>query len=72
MTCSSEAEYNQLCSQLQRQDAAYYQDYFLSNWDSIKDMWAGFIVRKHVTYGNITNNLVENFNGKIKQLVTGQ
>ena len=68
MMCSSEEQYIELQIELQM-DSPRFMVYFIKNWDTCKESWAGHFVRQHITFGNLTNNFVESHNKKIKFVV---
>ena len=69
--CSTEVMYEQLKIDLQQLSPVFYEDYFSKNWDTLKKSWVGCFTRTILTYGNLTNNVVESHNQKIKFLVNG-
>ena len=65
----NEADYNTSLDRLVSTEPVF-ASYFVENWDSMKECWAGFSVRQLTTYGNLTNNFVESHNQKIKLAVS--
>ena len=49
--------------------SATFSGYFDANWDPMKEMWAGYIVKHYNHRSHFTNNIVESHNHSIKAIV---
>ena len=65
----SEAQYNELYSQFQRDAPKEVITYFNANWHLIKDEWVLGLKSSCGSFLNFTNNRLESFNGKLKQVI---
>ena len=43
--------------------------YFINNWHSCRQHWAGYHLSQYDTYGHITNNMIESNHARIKKYV---
>ena len=68
LRCSLVEEYNTLVDQLKARVPAFFH-YFNVHWHLIRESWVGSFARDHTTYGNLTNNLGEGHQQKIKAFV---
>ncbi|XP_065886150.1 zinc finger SWIM domain-containing protein 3-like isoform X3 [Dysidea avara] len=66
----SEAEYNSLYVQFQRDAPKQVLEYFDECWHPIKDEWVMGIAACSGTFLNTTNNRLESINGKLKQVIS--
>ena len=64
----SEAQYSELYCQFQRDAPKEVITYFNTNWHSIKDEWVLGMKSSCGSFLNFTNNRLESFNGKLKQV----
>ncbi|XP_055308157.1 uncharacterized protein LOC129572236 [Sitodiplosis mosellana] len=70
--CKTEVEYLQLYEQLEEIASAELMQYFNDNWHKaeIRPMWVGCYVNSGSHFDNRTNNRTENFNQKLKGVLT--
>ncbi|GFO01472.1 hypothetical protein PoB_002797700 [Plakobranchus ocellatus] len=66
--CKTEEQYSSLKNSIMNLSFQFH-DYFMKNWDSEKEKWVGCHLNTKLTYGNLTNNIVESHNQKIKSAV---
>ena len=59
-------EYNEIESRMFEICPSSLVAYFRSNWQNIKEMWAGYTLGNITSYGNTTNNRLESKNSKLK------
>lgn len=64
----SASDYEQIYEELKRVSPKIVIDYFDKNWHPIHNEWTNFSMADK-TFGNFTNNRIENINGKIKNIV---
>ena len=67
---TSEAEYDTLYTQLQRNAPSEVMKYFNENWHSIKYEWVLGLKSTCGSFLNATNNRLESINGKLKQVIS--
>lgn len=67
---TSEAEYNSLYAQLQSDAPREVTLYFNDNWHSIRAEWVLGLKFGSGSFLNSTNNRLESFNGKLKQVIS--
>ena len=67
---SSEAEYDALYAQLQRDAPQEVVKYYDENWHPIKHVWVLGLKSTCGSFLNATNNRLESINGKLKQVVS--
>lgn len=67
---SSEAKYDTLYAQLQRDAPSEVVKYFNENWHPIKSEWVLGLKSTCGSFLNATNNRLESINGKLKQVVS--
>ena len=65
----SEVQYNELHSHFQCDAPKEVITYFNANWHSIKDEWVLGMKSSCGSFLNFTNNHLESFNGKLKQVI---
>ena len=66
----SEAEYNSLYAQFQKDVPKEVVEYFNECWHIIKDEWVIGIMSCCGTFLNTTNNRLESINAKLKQVIS--
>ena len=66
----SEAEYDSLYAQFQKDVPKQVVEYFDECWHTIKDEWVVGVMSCCGTFLNTTNNRLESINGKLKQVIS--
>ena len=64
---TSEKHFEETLQEIEVSNKDFHQ-YLVASWIPMKDMWAMHIRQNCLTYGNNSNNRIESFNQKIKQI----
>lgn len=67
---SSEDDYDTLHKDLQSNCPKNVVEYFDHNWHPLKDEWVLGLKAECGSFLNMTNNRLENINGKLKQVIS--
>jgi len=70
VNASSESEYAALKQNLFDTTNSDFKSYFLKNWDTCQEKWAKFLCDDHLHFANTTNNHLECYNNKLKDVVS--
>ena len=69
----TEERYNQCLERLQQlAPPPAFWEYFMSNWDSCRKMWAFYITKSKESYATLTTNFVESRHNVLKHTLTPQ
>ncbi|XP_047140739.1 uncharacterized protein LOC105846787 [Hydra vulgaris] len=47
-----------------------FAEYFLNNWDHMRDRWVFYKRATHLNFGDTTNNRIESYHQKLKSVIT--
>ncbi|XP_065675991.1 uncharacterized protein LOC136092182 isoform X2 [Hydra vulgaris] len=65
----SEAQYNEFYEIFVSSSPTAVLDYFINNWHNIRNEWVFVLNYACANFMNNTNNRLENFNGKLKEII---